>query len=42
MTNNDFLMKLISSLTGCVIEKTQEHDVSLLGAVYLAGLGAGN
>lgn len=41
VTNNDFLMKLISSLTGCVIEKTQEHDVSLLGAVYLAGLGAG-
>jgi len=41
VSSNDFLMELISSLTECCIERSLENDMSLLGAVYLAGLGAG-
>lgn len=41
ISNNDFIMELISALTNCTIEKAHYEDTSLLGAVYLAGLGAG-
>lgn len=40
LSNNDFLMDLICSLTNCEIERVDDCDISLTGAVYLAGLGA--
>lgn len=40
--NNDFIMELISSMTGCVVHRLEDPDTTLLGAVYLAGLGAGD
>lgn len=39
--NNDFIMELISSLAGCTIHRLVDPDSSLLGAAYLAGIGAG-
>ena len=41
VSKNDFIMEMISSLTDCTIERSLEPDMSLLGTVYLAGLGAG-
>ena len=41
VSNNTFLMQLISTLTNCVVEKSCDSNISLTGAVYLAGLGSG-
>ncbi|XP_060072194.1 putative glycerol kinase 5 [Ylistrum balloti] len=40
--NNDFLMQLISDLTGQVIDRAKQRaDITSLGAAFLAGLHAG-
>ncbi len=41
VTNNDFVMQLISTLTKHDIERSSFADMSAVGAAYFAGLGAG-
>ncbi|XP_012556753.2 putative glycerol kinase 5 isoform X1 [Hydra vulgaris] len=41
VSNNNFILQLMSSLTGCVIERSSDSEMSVLGAVYLAGLSHG-
>ncbi|XP_076066344.1 glycerol kinase 5 isoform X3 [Oratosquilla oratoria] len=41
VSRNDFLLRLISTLTGKVLERPQSTDMTALGCAFLAGLGAG-
>ena len=41
ITNNDFIMELISSMTCCRIERAHYPNTAATGASFLAGLGAG-
>lgn len=41
VAQNDFLVQMISTLTGKPVERPMSTDVSVLGAAFLAGMGAG-
>ena len=41
VTNNDFVIELIASLTEHVTDRAAFSDMSAVGAAYFAGLGAG-
>ncbi|XP_071798630.1 glycerol kinase 5-like [Asterias amurensis] len=41
VSNNDFILQLVSSLLVQKIDRPQNLDMSCLGAAFLAGLGAG-
>lgn len=41
VAQNDFLVQMISTLTGKTVERPKSTDVSALGAAFLAGMGAG-
>ncbi|XP_042205377.1 putative glycerol kinase 5 isoform X2 [Homarus americanus] len=41
VAQNDFLMQMISTLTGKRLERPKSIDVSALGCAFLAGMGAG-
>jgi putative glycerol kinase 5 len=39
--NNNFVVQLISNLTGCTIDRPEHMDMTSLGAAFLAGLAVG-
>jgi glycerol kinase len=41
VSKNDFVMQLLSTLTGQSIERPVQVEMSCLGAAFLAGLAAG-
>jgi len=41
VSNNGFLMQLVSNLTGCTLDRPEHADMTSLGAAFLAGLAAG-
>ena len=41
MSQNNLLLELICALTNYKIERMRESEMSLVGTMYLAGLGAG-
>ena len=41
VSNNDFILQLVSSLLVQKIDRPQNLDMSCLGVAFLAGLGAG-
>lgn len=41
VSRNDFVMELLSTLTGQSIERPVQVEMSCLGAAFLAGLAAG-
>lgn len=41
ISNNDFVLELMSSLTCQTIDRPSQTDMSTLGAAFLAGLAAG-
>lgn len=41
VAKSDFMLKLLSNITGCRVERPQNTDRTPMGAVYLAGLSAG-
>ena len=41
VSRNDFVMQLLSTLTGQSIERPFQVEMSCLGAAFLAGLAAG-
>lgn len=41
VAQNDFLVQMISTLTGKTVERPKSTDISALGAAFLAGIGAG-
>lgn len=41
ISNNDFVLELMSSLTCQTIDRPSQTDMSALGAAFLAGLAAG-
>lgn len=41
VSRNDFVMQLLSTLTGQSIERPVQVEMSCLGAAFLAGLAAG-
>ena len=41
MGQNNLLLELICALTNYKIERMRESEMSLVGTMYLAGLGAG-
>lgn len=41
VSSNDFVMQLLSTLTGQSIERPVQVEMSCLGAAFLAGLAAG-
>lgn len=41
VAQNDFLVQMISTLTGKTVERPKSTDISALGAAFLAGMGAG-
>ncbi|KAJ7323699.1 Putative glycerol kinase 5 [Desmophyllum pertusum] len=41
ISNNDFVLELMSSLTCQTIDRPTQTDMSALGATFLAGLAAG-
>ena len=41
VSNNSFLMQLISNLIKCDLDRPQQTDMTSLGAAFLAGLAAG-
>lgn len=41
ISNNDFVLELMSSLTCQTIDRPSQTDMSTLGAAFLAGLSAG-
>ena len=41
MSNNDFIMQLVSDLIGVKIDRPETKDMTSLGAAFLAGLAVG-
>ena len=41
ISNNDFVLELMSSLTCQTIDRPSQTDMSTLGAAFLAGLASG-
>ena len=41
ISNNDFVLELMSSLTCQTIDRPSQTDMSTMGAAFLAGLSAG-
>ena len=41
ISNNDFILEMISSLTNCMVIRGDSSEMSVRGAAYMAGLGAG-
>jgi putative glycerol kinase 5 len=41
ISNNDFIIQLISDLTNCQVERAENREMSTLGVTFLAGLSAG-
>ena len=41
IANNDFVLELMSSLTGQTLDRPSQTDMSALGAAFLAGLASG-
>ncbi|KAL0278744.1 UNVERIFIED_CONTAM: hypothetical protein PYX00_000474 [Menopon gallinae] len=41
VSKNDFVCQLIADLTGTVVERADSTEMSVLGAVFLAGISAG-
>ena len=41
ISNNDFVLEIMSSLTCQTIDRPSQTDMSTLGAAFLAGLAAG-
>ena len=41
ISNNDFIMQLITDLTKCPVERAENREMSTLGVTFLAGLSAG-
>ena len=41
ISNNDFVLELMSSLTCQTLDRPSQTDMSTLGAAFLAGLAAG-
>jgi len=41
ISNNDFVLELMSSLTCQTIDRPSQTDMSTLGAAFLAGLSSG-
>lgn len=41
VSRNDFVIQLLSDLTGLVVERPKSSEMSVLGAAYLAGLTTG-
>ena len=41
ISNNDFVLEIMSSLTSQTIDRPSQTDMSTLGAAFLAGLAAG-
>jgi len=41
VSNNGFLMQLVSNLTGCTLDRPEHADMTSLGAAFLAGLATG-
>ena len=42
ISNNDFVLELMSSLTSQTLDRPSQIDMSALGAAFLAGLATGN
>ena len=42
ISNNDFVLELMSSLTSQTLDRPSQTDMSALGAAFLAGLATGN
>ena len=41
ISNNDFVLELMSSLTSQTLDRPSQTDMSTLGAAFLAGLATG-
>ena len=41
ISNNDFILQLVSDLTKCHVERADNREMSTLGVTFLAGLGGG-
>ena len=41
IANNDFVLELMSSLTGQTLDRPSQTDMSALGTAFLAGLACG-
>ena len=41
ISNNDFVLEIMGSLTSQTIDRPSQTDMSTLGAAFLAGLAAG-
>lgn len=41
VSSNDFVMQLTTDLFGRKVARPQHHEMSCLGAAFVAGLGAG-
>ena len=42
MSKNDFVMELISKMSGQSLDRAAHSEMSCIGAAFLAGLAAGN
>lgn len=38
MSKNDFICQVLSDITGCVVERASSPDMTVMGAVFLAGV----
>lgn len=41
VSSNDFVMQLTADLLGKKVSRAQHHEMSCLGAAFVAGLGVG-
>lgn len=41
VSRNDFVMQLLSDLTGLEVERSEFVEMSILGAAFMAGLESG-